>query len=350
MKTLGSVRSCLVLLAVSIFVGVPSARAGQPGVSILCYHHFEEKPLQGFSVKPADFEQQMAWLAANGFRVMKLSDIVDKLSGKDASPFPEKAVAITIDDGYKCAYERALPVLRKHKFPATLFIYPGYVGAKGDKMPWDAYKALAKDELFDVQCHSYTHPNFAQMARKLPADRYTREMHRELALSRKTLEEHLGKKVDLLAYPYGIYDEQIRDWASEAGYRAMFSVNGSPNPRSAKASSLSRVMVMFADGPKAFARKASALPMEIEIVRPRDGEIMPAGPYEVVARITDPDVSVTSVTGVSAAASGKIDAASGTLKLVARTSPRAGVHIVTLNGADKSGRGQRQATWLFRTK
>ncbi|MBI4866218.1 MAG: polysaccharide deacetylase family protein [Candidatus Wallbacteria bacterium] len=325
-----------------------AAFAGAPGVSILCYHHFEEKPLQGFSVKPSDFEQQMAHLAAGGFQVLRLADAVERLEKK--AGFPEKAVVITIDDGYRCAYEKALPVLRKYKFPATLFIYPQYVGEKGDKCRWEDYKRLAAEGLFDIQCHSYTHPNFAQMARKLPAQQYEREMHRELFTSKKTLEEKLGLKIDFLAYPFGVYDEQIRDWALQAGYRAMFSVDGAANAPGTRASSVSRTMIMAGDGPKAFARKAAALPLELEIVSPRDGQILENGPYRVVAKITDPDVRIETVHGVSAGCSGRVDARSRKLELSSSKPIKPGVHIVTVTGSDSSGRGTRTATWLFRSR
>ncbi|MBI3894263.1 MAG: polysaccharide deacetylase family protein [Candidatus Wallbacteria bacterium] len=342
-KSIGLALALVVLAALQ-------AEASDPGVSVLCYHHFEDRPLQGFSVKPADFEAQMAQLASGGFHVIRLSEAVERFEGKNPAPFPEKAVVLTIDDGYRCAYERALPVMRKYKFPATLFVYPGYVGAKGDKCSWEEYKQLEAEGLFDVQCHSYTHPNFAQMARKLPAPKYETEMHREIFTSKKTLEEKLSKKIQFLAYPFGIYDEQIRDWALAAGYRSMFSVNGAANSPKTKAQSVSRTMVMAGDSLKAFTRKAAGLPLDLEIVSPRDGQILENGPYRVVANIADPDVKVETVRGVSAGCAGKIDVKSRRLELSSTRGLKPGVHIVTVTASDKSGRGTRMATWLFRSK
>jgi peptidoglycan/xylan/chitin deacetylase (PgdA/CDA1 family) len=337
------------LLALFALASLATPALAAPGVSILCYHHIDDRELSGYSVKPAAFEEQMEYLAANGFHVLPLTEVVARLEGKDQSPFPEKAVAITFDDGYRCAHERALPVLRKHRFHSTWFLYPSFVGPKGDKLPWEVYKQLTSDPLVDLQSHSYTHPNFAKLARTLAPEAYAREMQKELAGSRKTLESRLGKTVDQLAWPFGVYDEQLQKCAAEAGYRAMYSVNGSANGPGCSPRSISRVMVMYADGPKAFARKAGGQALELEVASPRDGAILENGPYRVSARITDPEARLETVKGVSAGASGKVDPKTGVLTMSAPRAIKAGVHIVTVTAAGKSG-GLRQATWLFRSK
>ncbi|MGH7182098.1 MAG: polysaccharide deacetylase family protein, partial [Nitrospiraceae bacterium] len=45
-------------------------------------------------------------------------------SGK---PLPERAVALTFDDGYIDNYEVAFPILRQHKIPATFYVCPGLI-------------------------------------------------------------------------------------------------------------------------------------------------------------------------------------------------------------------------------
>lgn len=340
-------RSALLALLALATLAWPLLAA--PGVAVLCYHHIDDRELSGYSVKPSEFEQQMEYLASNGFHVLPLTEVVARLEGKDKTPFPEKAVAITFDDGYRCAHDRALPVLRKHRFHSTWFLYPAFVGPKGDKLPWDVYKQLATDPLIDFQSHSTTHPNFAKMARTMAPEAYAKEVQKELAGSRKTLESHLGKPIDQLAWPFGIYDEQLCKWAAEAGYRALYTVNGSANAPSCGPKSISRVMVMYADGPKAFARKAAGQALELEIQSPKDGAILENGPYRVSARITDPEARLETVKGVSAGASGKVDPATGVLTMSAPKAIKPGVHIVTVTASGKSG-GFRQATWLFRSK
>jgi hypothetical protein len=87
---------------------------GYQTVPILCYHRFGTKTSK-LNVTPAAFEQQMEWLARNGYTVVTLARLARFLEGKEA--LPAKSVAITIDDGYRSSYEIAYPILRKYGFP-----------------------------------------------------------------------------------------------------------------------------------------------------------------------------------------------------------------------------------------
>ena len=43
---------------------------------------------------------------------------------------------------------------------------------------------------------------------------------------KETLEQKLGRPIDLLAWPFGIYDDWLMDAARRAGYRAGFTLDG----------------------------------------------------------------------------------------------------------------------------
>lgn len=88
---------------------------------VLAYHSVTDDPsyaLPGIRVTPALFARQIKYLTQN-YQVMDLAEAIKiDRSGK---ALPERAVAITFDDGYEDNYSKAFPVLKAHKAPATIF-------------------------------------------------------------------------------------------------------------------------------------------------------------------------------------------------------------------------------------
>ena len=70
-----------------------------------------------------DFDMQLSILK-KFFRVMRLTDALALLREKN---LPDRAVAITFDDGYSDNATVALPILRKYGLSATFFIATDYV-------------------------------------------------------------------------------------------------------------------------------------------------------------------------------------------------------------------------------
>ena len=65
--------------------------------------------------------------------------------------------------------------------------------------------------------------------------------------SKAILGERLGGKVDLLAWPFGIYDDQLMQWGQSAGYVAAFTIDRRPVTRTDKLLALPRSIVVDAD-------------------------------------------------------------------------------------------------------
>lgn len=95
---------------------------------ILTYHRFSHKG-DGETVSAREFEEHVQYLTTH-YRLAPLSFLAKQLC-TDQSMAPDTAV-ITIDDGYRDAYDIALPILRRYKAPATLFIVTDFV----DRRAW----------------------------------------------------------------------------------------------------------------------------------------------------------------------------------------------------------------------
>lgn len=84
---------------------------------ILTYHRFSEDGGDG-STSARVLAEQLEYLTAH-YWLANLSSLAEYLDYGEALP-PGLAV-ITIDDGYRDAYDIALPVLRRYQVPATVF-------------------------------------------------------------------------------------------------------------------------------------------------------------------------------------------------------------------------------------
>lgn len=71
------------------------------------------------AVTPELFARQMSFLAAH-YRVVALAELVQCLV--ERRPFPERAVAITFDDGYRDNFLHALPILQRGRLPALVYV------------------------------------------------------------------------------------------------------------------------------------------------------------------------------------------------------------------------------------
>ena len=47
-----------------------------------------------------------------------------------------------------------LPIIKKHRYPVTIFVYPSAISNAKYAMTWDKLRSLKKTGLFDIQSHS----------------------------------------------------------------------------------------------------------------------------------------------------------------------------------------------------
>jgi peptidoglycan/xylan/chitin deacetylase (PgdA/CDA1 family) len=89
---------------------------------ILMYHRFTSS---------ADLERQCAHLRAH-YVPVSLSQVADARNG--GAPLPERAIAVTVDDGYRDFHDIAFPVFARYQIPATIFVVSRFLD--GDFWLW----------------------------------------------------------------------------------------------------------------------------------------------------------------------------------------------------------------------
>ena len=206
---------------------------------VLMYHKINDRDGNPLSVPVSLFDEQMAQLGALGYTVVDVEAVLAHYV--ERKPLPPRAVLITFDDGYRDNLENAVEVLRRHGYPAVLFMPIGFLDTS---LPLPHEERLAQRGVYNrtldwrdlpdlerggirVEAHGISHRPLAD----LELD----EAAREIALSKLRLEEALGRPVRAFAYVKGSeahYKPVHLSLLRQAGYDLAFtSVSGANSSR-----------------------------------------------------------------------------------------------------------------------
>ncbi len=246
----------VVLLFLSVHTAVaatPPAPSGPVSVPILLDHRFGATVADGMTITTPVFESHLKYLRDNGYKVIPLRQLVDWYLKKGPAPAP-KSVVIVEDDAHKTVYSDMLPLAKKYKVPVTVFIYPSAVSNAKYAMTWDQLRELKKSGLFDFQSHTYWHPNFRKDRKKMKPAEFDKSVTMQLTKSKARIEKELGVKVDLLAWPFGIYDDDLLRRAAAAGYVGTFTIERRNATAGEQLMKLPRYLLINADKGNAFAQ------------------------------------------------------------------------------------------------
>ncbi|HIE29765.1 TPA: hypothetical protein EYP66_21055 [Candidatus Poribacteria bacterium] len=315
-------------------------------IPILCYHQFRVSKSK-YSISPQLFEAQMKYLAENGYTVIQLQDVISS----DAKELPDKPVVITIDDGWRSVYTKAYPILKKFHYPATLFIYPKHILSKSPSaLTWEQLKEMIQYKI-DVQSHTHSHPNFAKLRWKLNPLDYENLLKTEFSKSKRLIEQYIGKTVDILAYPYGVYDVEMEKRAQASGYKAMVTTNRETNVAGRiNRWRLARYTIFQDDIVELFREKIEAQRLNIDSVTPPDGSTIVSHKPSISANILDEidAASVKLLKGEREMAFSIVPSGSLIKIVVTLQKPlNQTAHLITISAQDKHTHQLRMASWLF---
>jgi peptidoglycan/xylan/chitin deacetylase (PgdA/CDA1 family) len=188
------------------------------GVTVLAYHRFGAMVNDAMTVRTSTFRWQLDYLRQRGYSIIPLRTLITSVQRR--APEPSRSVVITVDDGHASVFTELLPIVREYGIPVTLFIYPSAISNASYAMTWEQLAALDRTGLFDIQSHTYWHPNFKVEKRRLSGSAYRAFATLQLARSRAVLKDKTGVEADVLAWPFGIYDDELIGMARDAGYVA----------------------------------------------------------------------------------------------------------------------------------
>jgi peptidoglycan/xylan/chitin deacetylase (PgdA/CDA1 family) len=265
------------------------ARRLSSGGVILCYHNIiagteaDRSDNLGLHMPLATFSRQMRWLAGT-YQIVPLAELIGRLSNRGSL---RGLAAVTFDDGYAGVFENAWPVLRDLGIPATVFVVAEAPG-RDERFWWDdpdvlrAYSPARREDWLTTLrgdgatigdslaparrplsrrpppppwCMPATWPTITDAARsglQLGVHSATHrslpvldelELQHEVVESREIIRSRTGMTPEFFAYPYGRWNDRVRDAVRAAGYRAAFALENGHRATTTDPWALPRVSV-----------------------------------------------------------------------------------------------------------
>lgn len=180
-------------------------KAERQRVPVLMYHEITPGP-NNLYVAPDELTAHLQWLKENGYTAITLRRLYNHLV--DGAPIPEKPVVLTFDDSYASHYDNAMPLLKQYGWPGTIFVITGSIGERGH-MTWDQVRAAAREGM-ELGAHTINHPSLELLSGE--------RLVREIAGSRKALQEETGQSIDFFCYPAGKLNDEVVRVTREAGF------------------------------------------------------------------------------------------------------------------------------------
>ena len=220
---------------------------GYQQVPVLCYHQFTDdtQTTNRMVVTEQAFARQMRYLHENGYQAITLDTLYQFIEGQ--TELPDKAVVITVDDGYRSYLDVAVPILRQYNMPSTIFIYPDFIGG-GVALNWQDVELLAKSPLIDVQSHSKSHANLAFNNNIESSQQYQQRLRQEVEVAQQSIEHVTGQRsIHYFAYPYGTTSTELMTLLERNHYRLGFTVERGYNPAFSDPLLINRIMIYGGD-------------------------------------------------------------------------------------------------------
>lgn len=218
--------------------GIPEfVRARHPNnlgdtIPIFTYHEVDE----------SDFENDLKFLADNGYVTIDADTLLDHLENKKLAP--ERSVILTFDDGPRNWYEVVYPLLRKYKMKAVAFLATQYHREEAEfpakqsddlhyPLSWEQIREMHESGEFDFQSHTHEHRYVPSWPDPRDLEGSSPELTRGLRgpdlsieedfrASKQVIEEKLGKTVKHLAFPVWNGTEEAVKIGSKVGLEAFW--------------------------------------------------------------------------------------------------------------------------------
>ncbi len=221
---------------------------------ILIYHRVGRQASIEMDLSADLFAAQLEWLASH-VEVLSLGEALGRLDGEPAAS-TGPAVVVTFDDGTADFADVVVPLLARHRIPATLYLTTAHIEERrpfphdGVPLSWAALRDCVDTGLVRVGSHTHTHALLDRLDEAATED--------ELQRSVDLIGERLGTSADDFAYPKAVLGNAAAQRAVRRRFRSAALAGNRPNPAgSTDPYRLQRTAVQQADGLGWFVKKAA---------------------------------------------------------------------------------------------
>jgi peptidoglycan/xylan/chitin deacetylase (PgdA/CDA1 family) len=246
---LGALLSIVLAAAALVVAPGPAFAAGyQLKIPVLIYHHVtcdrpSGVPNTQIWICPARFESQLSHLRSLGWRTITTDQLADAIKNRTC-PGPRRFV-VTVDDSSAFGYTNAAPILERLGMRATYFVVVGLAG----KM-----QALSFAQMRDLVARGHVIGNHT-MAHVDLVGRSQSSLYHQVEYAQRVLDDQLGFRPRVFAYPNGTHDRNARRRARNSGFELAFTAGPGVTISSARPMRAPRTFVSKRHSPTELANK-----------------------------------------------------------------------------------------------
>lgn len=181
---------------------------------VFVYHRFGDDRHASTNVSINTLKKQFDYFKNNNYEVISLDKLNKAL--KNHQNIPDNWVVLCIDDSFKSFYENGLELFKEYKYPFALFVYIEATDKHyGDFMSWE--QVIEASNYGEIGLHSYGHKHMVSLS--------VQDVRKDTLKGLASFEKHLGFKPKYYAYPYGEFDESLKQEIGSYGFDLIVNQN-----------------------------------------------------------------------------------------------------------------------------
>lgn len=203
-----------------------------PTLNVLMFHVVcekmpEDKTLSGLYITKDMLKEYCDYFKQQNYNIVTLNEAYDIFKNKKQVDNPNLLV-FTFDDGYEDNFTLGFPILKEYGIKFNLNVIARYTDEiRPNYLSWEQIKEMNKSGLLELGNHTYDSHVYVEdykgdsvpiLKARLPNETEEERKDRilnDLEKADMLISENAGKKINIMAYPYGVPPKDMQGEISE---------------------------------------------------------------------------------------------------------------------------------------